>query len=245
MRANQKQNQPHHPDHDVALSLAWELWTWLGEKTRYRDLVEGWIPLILRAKDEQALEWDRMRTIVRWAALENEYTVENLRLSRDPGKSLFKNQWENVVLRFEAWEAAELARARKKWKNGACPRCDKRERNLRSHHGWCNDCEEHWRGTTGQVIEMLEKLAKVGMVRKSERNGDAPPRYFIRQGPDNNSPSAIEGVYSTVGLDGGGWRDLNQEERFEQMAQDIVENNLIETIKGLYEKNKGFQEEEA
>lgn len=245
MRANQKQNQPHHPDHDVALALAWELWTWLGEKTRYRDLVEGWMPLMLRSKDEQGLEWDRMRTIVRWAALENEYTVENLRLSRDPGQSLFKNQWENVVLRFEAWEAAELARARKKWKNGACPRCDKRERNLRSYHGWCNDCEELWRGTTGRVIEMLEKLSEVGMVRKSERNGDAPPRYFILQVPDDNSPSAIEGVYSIVRLDGGGWRDLNREELFEQMAQDIVDNNLIETIKELYEKNKGFQEEEA
>jgi hypothetical protein len=140
-----------------ALVVAWRE----DQKTRYHDLVEGWIRHILHAKEEAGLNWDRMRTVVRWAALENEYTVTNLRVSRDPGRSLFVSQWENVVVFFEADEAAQLARARKKWKNGACKQCDLAEANLNNINSYCNQCDTEWRQGVHRVIQSLSLFGAV------------------------------------------------------------------------------------
>lgn len=253
MRAKQEQNQdqPQPPDHTEALSLARELWSWLGEKTRYRDLVEGWIPLITRAREEAGLDWDRMRTVVRWAALENEYTVTNLRVSRDPGRSLFVSQWGNVVVFFEADEAAQLARARKKWKNGACRGCDMAEAKLHNHNSLCDKCDEKRQQSSDHVRGMLESLAQRGLVRKKAHTAEQEAQWFIlaKPAPEKDSMDgaeiAVQGVHPIIPLEGLRWREMDREERIENMVRNIMENGLVLVVEQIYRTNTGFQVEEA
>jgi hypothetical protein len=253
MRANQKQNQPQHPDDAVARSLAWDLWSWLGEKTRYRDLVEGWIPLIIRAKKDSELDWDRMRKIVRWSALENEFTVANLRVSRDPGKSLFVNQWENVVVFFEADEATQLARARKKWKHGACKGCDMAEANPSNYHGHCDKCEAEWQHSAGHVMEMIRDLHERGIVWRMPADSNNESEWFLLSEPVESGAklSDIEhlilfrGKLTSMYVHGGGSREMTPEERLSTMAEQMLDGGWFDQLKELHLANTGFQVEEA
>jgi hypothetical protein len=247
----EKENQA--PDEAAAEVLAWEFWTWLGSKTRNRDLVPSWIPVILAAKQKADLAWDHMARIAKWAALENEYTVENLRLSRDPGKSCFLNQWENIVLRFEAWEAAELARARKKWKNGACKQCDMAEAKPNNYHGYCDQCETEWQHSAGQVMEMIQRLHERGMVRRMAANSNNESEWFLLSEPVESGEklSDIEhlilfrGKLTWVYVHGGGRREMTPEERLSTMAVQILDGGWFDPLEELHRANTGLQEGKA
>ncbi len=238
MTADQKQSQPQQQISDEAAAgvLARELWTWLGSKTRNTGLVESWIPMLVAAKAEADVDWSRMREIVRWSALVNEYTVENLRLARDPGKSLLVNQWENVVLRFEAWEAAELARARKKWKNGPCPGCNMAEAKPLNRSGYCDRCKEAWRRRSSRVEQMLFGLESAGIVKRVGQQWFVLYEPIAPGVPISEASIAIRGEHWLV-LEGGNSREMNRDERIVNMVDQILNGGHYETLEALYKQH--------
>jgi hypothetical protein len=209
--------------------------------------------MILAAKQKADLAWDRMTRIANWAALENEYTVENLRLSRDPGKSCFLNQWENIVLRFEAWEAAELARARKKWKNGACKRCDMAEAKPSNYHSYCDQCETERLHSAGHVMKMIQDLHEHGMFKRTAADSKKESEWFLLLEPvesgaklsDNEHLILFRGKLTWVYVNGGGSREMTPAERLSTMAEQIVDGGWFDQLEELHRVNTGFQVEEA
>jgi hypothetical protein len=124
--------------HAVAAEMVQRMWRLLGEKTKWRDDVPGWTSILLERWEESGMSREDFEKIVVWAATENEYTAVNLRLARNPAKSLFVNQWENVLLFYDAAMAGKKARERRWWKHGACVNCDERQAR---QSGWCKECE--------------------------------------------------------------------------------------------------------
>lgn len=145
--------------------LAVEMWEKLGSKTRWQDDVDQWAELLLERWEATAMDYDAFRAIIVWAVLENEYTVENLRVSKNPAESLFIRQWDNVELFYEAATAKKQARERKKWKYGACGRCDSQPA-VHGVGGNCMACDRKWL----KANRLAEAAMKGGMVRlvKSE-----------------------------------------------------------------------------
>jgi len=122
-----------------AFRLAKEMWEKLGSKTRWKDDVAKWAEPLLDRWEATGMDYDTFRAIILWAVLENEYTVENLRVSRNPAESLFIRQWDNVEMFYEAAQAKKQARLRKTWKYGACTRCDQHPA-LHGVGGYCTHC---------------------------------------------------------------------------------------------------------
>lgn len=120
--------------------LAWHMWKLLGEKSKWQDDVDPlWSPTLLDRWEQTGLDYDDFRRIVVWALTENEFTAKNLRLARNPAKSLFNNQWDNVELFWDADMAGRKARERRSWLYGPCPRCD--EKPAKGKQSDCTDCQ--------------------------------------------------------------------------------------------------------
>ncbi len=184
MKANQKQNPEKLK---AAENIAQEMWKLLGEKTRHVDQLNDWAQYIMDDWDDPAYEPltpGRTMEIMRWAVTENEFTVANLRIAKDPGQSLFVRQWENVQIFYESAAAVKKAQERKKWKYGACAKCDE-EQAEHSKGGWCWKCNQR----SSKISKLVEKALEKSMVAVSEklwwmldRQFDTPNAQVIVQG---------------------------------------------------------------
>lgn len=156
MKAKQQQNQNQRD----AREIAGEMYRLLGSKARHHDQIDDWSDSIMTMwNDHPEMDAEAIMKIMKWSVQDNDYTVANLRVSRDPGRSLFINQWENVVLFHDAAMAAEKARERKRWKKGACGRCDEHEAKY-NRGGWCAECYQ----LSDHISPLLEKAQAKGML---------------------------------------------------------------------------------
>jgi hypothetical protein len=160
------------------LRLAGYLFTALDHKEKYRPLVlESWVKVFESLLQETGLDFDSLKAIVRFAAKENEWTVTNLRIARDPAVSLRK-QWDNIVLHYEANLAAKKARERKSWKYGACPVCDEVE----SRYGnACESCAQKERQV--ELDTLWHKLSDWGFVNTGKYAG-GKTGWYVGKRPD-------------------------------------------------------------
>lgn len=158
--------------------LAGYLFKALDQREKYRPLVlSSWVKEFESLLQETGLDFDSLLAIVRFAVKENEWTVTNLRVARDPAVSLRK-QWDNIVLHYDAHLAAKRARERKSWKYGACPVCDEAESN---YGNACDACAKQ------ALLKTIDKLwfllTEYDLIREGKQS-DGKPAWFIGRKPD-------------------------------------------------------------
>lgn len=165
-------------DSPAPLRLAGYLFVSLESREKYRPLVlTSWVKVFESLLQETGLDFDSCKAIVRFAVKENEWTVDNLRIARDPAVSLRK-QWEAICLRYDANIAVKRARERKSWKHGACPTCDEVESN------YGNPCDECAKQELLKIIDRLWfLLGEYGFIREGTTS-DGKPAWFIGRKPD-------------------------------------------------------------
>jgi hypothetical protein len=154
----QKQNRRRYPTEEEGLALAQRMFKLLGGKSRHFDQIDDWAGLAFDAWEASDLTWEKFVKVVEWALTENEYTVANLRISRDPGKSLFVNQWENVQIFYDAAMAVKVAVLRKKGKP-ICLVCEMAE-GWRVYDGMCEECRAEWKKEYQRLSEILDALVE-------------------------------------------------------------------------------------
>src|SRR5258707_6009888 len=94
----ERENQRRKPTEAEALALAHRMFKLLGSKSRHHGQLGDWADLAYDAWSASDLMWEKFCKVANWALTENEYTVANLRIARNPAASLFVNQWENIQI---------------------------------------------------------------------------------------------------------------------------------------------------
>jgi len=135
-----------------------------------------------------------------WALTENEYTVANLRISRDPGKSLFVNQWEHIQVFYDAAMAVKVAILRKKNKP-ICPTCEMAE-VMHPMSGLCDECHESWLKEYDRIGNILDQMAERKLYggRPLQPEDNMPSFYkekWTVYYPDANHSPAIVGYFAS------------------------------------------------
>jgi hypothetical protein len=198
------------------MALAKRMFKLLGSKTRHLDQIAGWADLAFDAWEGSELTWEKFVKVVVWALTENEFTVENLRISREPGRSLFLNQWENIQIFYDAAEAKKVAILRKKGKT-ICPVCEMAE--AKSREGLCDDCHAAWLEEYNRLAHMLHDLAERGLFRRTDaRSGEKGTYMIFYPGADPASDApALRGWFSS-------WHDQDSDHRRDGIVRDMLEN---------------------
>jgi len=172
----------------------------LGSKSRHFDQTESWADAAYDAWEASDLTWEKFVKVVEWALTENEYTVANLRIAKNPGESLFIRQWENVQIFYDADMAVRAAQLRKKNKH-ICPNCEMAE-GTHPSSGLCNECHEPWLKEYNRIGSILDSLSERKLFgRRDVVPEDNAPSYLkgkwtIRY-PDADRTPAIYGYFAT------------------------------------------------
>lgn len=235
MKAKQSQNQRRSPSQDEGLALAHRMWEALGSKSRHFDQIGDWADLAFDAWESSGLAWEEFTKVVMWAITENEYTVANLRVARYPGKSLLVNQWENVQVFYDADMAVRTARERKKWKYGACSRCDKNEAEARKG-GWCRECNR----LSDKVNRLVQTALKRQWIRYSGETGEW---WLLDSDKEEGASQITQGTYNLASKHPVSL--LIADDAAERLMVDPGAVEYLESVLGELPKEKGFDPEEA
>jgi hypothetical protein len=172
--------------------LVQKMWKLLGSKTRHVDQLEDWMDKAWGCWQASEFTWDEFQKIVLWALTENKHTVENLRLARDPGSSLFERQWEMVTLHYDAAMAGKRVMERRSWRYGACRWCDEREST--STNGGCRQCVELYNFHVSPVVVAAREQKLIARHRDPNTK-----QWFVYEASDGKSLIAT-GVYENDGV---------------------------------------------
>jgi hypothetical protein len=199
-KQSQKQNQRRNPTLEEGIALTQRMFKLLGSKTRHYDQIESWADSAYDAWEGSDLTWEQFTKVVVWALTENEYTVANLRISRDPGKSLFVNQWENVQVFYDAAMAVKVAILRKKNKP-ICPTCEMAE-VTHPMSGLCDECHDPWLKEYDRIGGILDQIAERKLYgRRPLQPEDNMPSFlkekWVIHYPDAERNPAIVGFFAS------------------------------------------------
>lgn len=226
-------NQP--PTKEQGVALANRMWKLLGSKTRHYDQRDEWSELAYDAWNATDLTWERFTKIAEWALVENEYTVENLRISRTPGRSLFVTQWENIQVFYDAAMAKKAAVLRKKGKH-ICPDCEMAEVSQREGmEGRCEDCAADWHRWYTAIKKKLVALAK-HIQRETIKPEDNAPRHYLSKWtiywePEKQNPAVI-GHFIAFDMQ-------SREHRVDKIVRTLMDDpNALAHFERVWELNK-------
>jgi hypothetical protein len=181
-KRSQNQNQRRNPTLEEGIALTQRMFKLLGSKSRHFDQIESWADSAYDAWEASDLTWEKFEKVVVWALTENEYTVANLRIARDPGKSLFVNQWENIQVFYDAAMAVKVAMLRKKNKH-ICPVCEMAEAT-HPMSGLCDECHAPWLKEYDRIGDILDQIAERKLYT----------RRLLQ--PEDNMPSFLKGKWT-------------------------------------------------
>ena len=222
------------PTQAEGADLAQRMWKLLGSKTRHADQSDDWMDRMFDCWEASGLSWESFSKVVVWALTENEFTVENLRIARNPGASLFGKQWENVTLFYDAAMAKKMAILRKKGKP-VCPDCEMAEGIPNNEYSRCDECDKKWKDEYKRVERMVLDLNEKKVVR----------RY-----PKTDTDSASWRIYWQPGYEPGvtepallGWFDdwhwRSREQRTDHIIRTLLkEPEMLERLEEVYAANK-------
>lgn len=225
-----------HTSYDGAVVMATRLWKLLGSKTKWRDDVPEWVEILGERWMESGLSRDDFEAVMTWALTENEYTARNLRLAKNPARSLFVNQWDNILLFMDADMAGRKARARRGWKHGACCRCGDEPAESRPGD-WCKKCAK----TSERLGDQIAAAVKKGLFRHNKESGE----WSLWSGVIGTEAHVISsGVYSLREADISSVATAIRMSAHSMMLLDNAAIESLNEILGAVE-TEGFDTEEA
>ena len=221
------------PSQAEGAALAHRMWKLLGSKTRHADQLDDWMDRAYDCWESSGLSWEYFCKVVEWALIENEFTVENLRIARNPGQSLFDKLWENVALFYDAAMAKKMAILRKKGKP-VCPDCEMAEGFPTNEYSRCNECQAKWNAEFKRIRAMVVELSEKKLVRRYAKTeaGEASWRIFWSPGYDANTEPALMGWFDD-------WHWQTKETRTDHIVRTMMkEPEMLERLEEVYAANK-------
>src|SRR5579863_1728774 len=88
-----RSDERRYPTREEGTILVQRMFKLLGSKSRHHDQLEDWMEHAYDRWLKSGLTWEKFAKIVEWAVTENVFTVQNLRVAKNPGESLFDRQW--------------------------------------------------------------------------------------------------------------------------------------------------------
>jgi hypothetical protein len=224
------------PTQAEGAALAQRMWKLLGSKTRHADQLDDWMDRAYDCWESSGLSWEYFWKVVEWALTENEFTVENLRIARNPGQSLFDKQWENITLFYDAAMAKKMAILRKKGKS-VCPDCEMAEGNLNNEFNRCAECDAKWKAEYKRIAAMVADLNEKKLVRRYPKTETeaASWRVYWNPGYDPKTEPALMGWFDN-------WSSQTKELRTDHVIRTLLkEPEMLERLEEVYALNKGTE----